>query len=41
MSEKNLDYKKEFKDLYLPPGNPVLVTVPAMQTGPPRGQSQV
>ncbi|MCL4514070.1 MAG: GyrI-like domain-containing protein [Firmicutes bacterium] len=43
MGEKNLDYKKEFKDLYLPPAKPVLVTVPAMQfimvdgTGDPNG----
>jgi len=30
MSEKALDYKKEFKDLYLPKITPVLVNVPAM-----------
>lgn len=43
MSKKSLDYKKEFKDLYLPPGNPVLITVPPMHfimmdgTGDPNG----
>lgn len=26
-----IDYKKEYKDLYLPPQTPVLVTVPAMR----------
>lgn len=31
MNEKVLDYKKEYKDLYLPKGDPVLIDVPAMQ----------
>jgi hypothetical protein len=30
MSGKAFDYKKEFKDLYLPKGQPALITVPAM-----------
>lgn len=24
------DYKKEYKEFYLPPGKPVLVTIPSM-----------
>lgn len=38
-----MDYKREFKELYLPPRNPVLVTVPSMHfimldgTGDPNG----
>jgi len=30
MSEKTFDYKKEYKDLYLPGNKPVMVQVPAM-----------
>lgn len=43
MSEKSLDFKKEFKDLYMPPAKPVLITVPPMNfimadgTGDPNG----
>lgn len=32
------DYKKEYKEFYLPPKKPVLVTVPAMNFLAVRGQ---
>ncbi len=44
MSEKAVDFKKEYKDLYMPKDKPVLVTVPAMRfimvdgSGDPNGQ---
>lgn len=30
MSEKALDYKKEYKDLYMPKDKPMLIEVPPM-----------
>jgi len=30
MSEKAIDYKKEYKDLYMPKDKPVLIEVPSM-----------
>ena len=31
MAEKTFDFKKEYKDLYMPEGRPVLIEVPAMK----------
>jgi hypothetical protein len=44
MKADKLDYKKEYKDLYLPPSKPVLIDVPMMNfimvdgTGDPQGE---